>query len=145
MRSGIAISLTYSHDHLEDAVLVYTVHDCAVYLLANADTVAPSFVKLQFDGARCVRSARTDCSPAIGIYPSEPGVCFIVELTDSKWPIEAHEAYTYVGSTLQPRGRHYVVSNHDVFHEILAESFSETLIVQGNANYEFVRKYFADS
>jgi hypothetical protein len=142
MRSGIAISLKYQHNHIEDAVLVYTSQTCAIYLLAEGEEIVPPFVKLQFDGARCVRSARTDCSPAIGIYPSEPGASFIVELTDSKWSIEAHEAYTYAGSPLKARGRHYVVSNHDVFHEILADSFSESLVTPGDPDYEFIKKYF---
>ncbi|MBN9368565.1 MAG: hypothetical protein J0H59_16245 [Comamonadaceae bacterium] len=141
MRSGIAISLKYQHDHIEDAVLVYTSQDCAVYLLVESGAIKPSFVKLLFEGARSVRSARTNCSPAIGIYP-EQGTSFIVELTDSQWPIEAHKAYTYAGSPLKPRGRHYVVSNHDVFHEILADSFSEELITQGDYEYEFIEKHF---
>ena len=143
MKSGTAITLKYQHHHIEDAVLVYSSQECSVFLLAESEQAAPSFVKIQFEGARCVRSARTDCSPAIGIYPSNLGESFLVELTDSKWPIEAHNAYTYAGSPLKPRGRHFVVSNHDVFHEILAESFSESLIAQGEAEYEFIKKYFA--
>jgi hypothetical protein len=142
MKSGIAITLKYQHDHIEDAVLVYSSHECAVYLLAEGEPAQPSFVKLQFEDARCVRSACTDCTPAMGIYPSNPGESFLVELTDSKWPIEAHNAYTYAGSSLKPRGRHFVVSNHDVFHEILAESFSESLVAQGDAEYEYIKKYF---
>jgi hypothetical protein len=142
MRPGVAIPLKYRHQHIEDAVLVYTTHKCAVYLLAENEERAPSFVKLQFDRTRCVRSAGTDCSPAIGIYPSEQGVSFIVELTESKWPAEANEAYTYATSSLKPRGRHFVVSNHDVFHEILAESFSEYFIDQESDEYEFVKKLF---
>lgn len=143
MKSGIAITLKYQHDHIEDAVLVYSSHECFVFLLAEGEQAPPSFVKLQFEDARCVRSASTDCSPAMGIYPSNPAESFLVELTDSKWPIEAHNAYTYAGSSLKPRGRHFVVSNHDVFHEILAESFTESLISQGNAEYEYIKKYFA--
>ena len=143
MKSGIAITLQYQHDHIEDAVLIYSSQECSVFLLAEGEQTTPSFVKLKFEGARCVRSASTDCSPAIGIYPSNPGDNFLVELTDSKWPIEAHNAYTYANSPLKPRGRHFVVSNHDVFHEILAESFEESLIVSGNAEYECIKKYFA--
>jgi hypothetical protein len=135
--------LKHQHSHIEDAVLVYTTHSCVVYLLAESEAAEPSFVKLKFDGARCVRSAATDCSPAIGIYPSESGVSFIVELTDSKWQLEAHDAYRYAGSPLKPRGRHYVVSNHDVFHEILADSFSESMVLQGGSEYDFIKTYFS--
>jgi hypothetical protein len=143
MKSGAAITLQYQHEHIEDAVLIYSSQECSVFLLAEGEQTTPSFVKLKFEGARCVRSASTDCSPAIGIYPSNPGDSFLVELTDSKWPIEAHNTYTYANSPLKPRGRHFVVSNHDVFHEILAESFEESLIVSGDAEYECIKKYFA--
>jgi hypothetical protein len=143
MKSGKAITLKYQHDHIENAVLVYADHQCSIFLLLEGEQAAPSFVKLQFEGARCIRSARTDCSPAMGIYPKDLGKSFLVELTDSTWPIEAHNAYTYAGSSLKPRGRHFVVSNHDVFHEILAESFSESLVVHGDAEYEYIKKYFS--
>lgn len=143
MRAGIAIPLQYQHNHIEDAVLIYTGRRCAVYFLAENEGPEPSFVKLQFVRARCVRSAATDVSPAIGIYPSEPGVSSIVEITDSRWAVEAHQAYTYAGSSLRPRGRHFVISNHDVFHEILAESFSESLVAQGDAEYVFIKDQFA--
>lgn len=143
MNSGTAITLTYQHDHIEDAVLIYSSQECSVFLLIESEQTTPSFVKLKFERARCVRSARTDCSPAIGIYPSNPGNSFLVELKDSKWAIEAHNAYTYANSPLKPRGRHFVVSNHDVFHEILAESFEESLVVSGDTEYECIKKYFA--
>ena len=142
MPSGIAITLQYQHDHIEDSILVYSSQECSVFLLADTESDVTSFVKLKFEGARCVRSARTDCSPAIGIYPKDSGASFIVELTDSKWPVEAHNSYTYAGSPLKPRGRHFVVSNHDVFHEILAESFVEHLVEQGDVEYENVERYF---
>lgn len=142
MKSGVAIPLKYQHDHIENAVLIYADHQCSVFLLLEGEHAVPSFVKIQFEGARCVRSARTDCSPAIGIYPSDPAVSFLVELTNSTWPVDAHKAYTYAGSSLKPRGKHFVVSNHDVFHEILAESFSESLVLEGEPEYEYIKNYF---
>jgi len=143
VRSGIAITLKYQHEHIEDSVLVFSAEECSVLLLVSADEDVKSFVKLDFDGAICARSARTDCSPAIDIYPKEGGVSFIVELTDSSWPIDAHKAYVYAGSSLKPRGRHFVVSNHDVFHEILADSFTETLVEKGDAGYKEICSHFA--
>lgn len=142
MKSGIAITLKYQHDHIEDAVLLYSSRECSVFLLAVEQEGVSSFVKLTFNGALCARSARTDCSPAIGIYPKESGKSFIVELTDSSWPIEAHKMYVYQDSPLRPRGRHFVVSNHDVFHEILADSFQEQLIEPAHPEYDHVKSYF---
>lgn len=142
MRVGVAIPLKYQNDHIEDAVLVYTSHSCVVYLAQQTEGSAPSFVKLEFERARCVRSARTDLSPALGIYPLDPQKSFLVELTDSNWANEAHRAFTYDGSTLKPHGRHFVLSNHDVFHEILADSFSESLVLKGETEHEFIKNYF---
>jgi hypothetical protein len=139
---GQAIPLNYQHDHIEDSVLVFSCEQCSVFLIQDATVDSPTYVELRFDGTRCVRSARTDCTPAIGIYPDQAGISFIVELTESQWPIEAHKAYVYATSPLKPRGRHFVVSNHDVFHEILADSFTETIVRLGDSRYDFVRQLF---
>lgn len=142
MHSGTAISLKYQHDHIEDSVLFYSPSECVIYLIANEQEHPNSFVKLRFESARCTRSARTDCSPAIGIYPEEADACFIVELTDSQWPSEAHKLYTYANSGLKPRGRHFVVTNHDIFHEVLADSFEESIITSGSEEHERVKNHF---
>mgnify|MGYP003659961389 CR=1 FL=1 len=143
MPSGIAITLKYQHDYIEDSVLIYSCGNCTVYLVADGNVSPPSYVKLEFDRVQCVRSARTDCSPAIGIYPENPGVSFIVELTESKWPVEARELYVYADSPIKPRGRHFVITNHDIFHEVLAESFSESILQKGSPEYDFVKQYFS--
>lgn len=142
MQSGIAITLKYQHDYIEDSVLIYSCDECVVYLVADEGKYLDSFVKLDFERARCVRSARTDCSPAIGVYPKESGASFLVELTESQWPIEAHKRYTYVDSQLKPRGRHFVVTNHDVFHEILADSFTESIIQPSSPEYDIIKYHF---
>ena len=143
MQSGNAITLEYQHDHIEDSVLIFSCEKCSVYLVASGKKHVGAFVKLEFEGVQCVRSARTDCSPAMGIYPKEAGASFIVELTESKWAEEAHELYVYEGSSIKPRGRHYVVSNHDIFHEILAESFTESIIKPGDIEYDFAKYQFS--
>jgi hypothetical protein len=142
MSLGKAIPLKYKHDHIEDGVLVYSSQECSVYFLSSAESAEISLIRLQFEDACCVRSVRTEFSPAMGIYPADHEASFIVELTDSNWAVEAHEAYTYRGSTLKPRGRHFVVSNHDLLHEILAESFTETLLENGSVEYDFAKMYF---
>ena len=142
MHSGTAINLKYLHDHIEDSVLIYSPSECVIYLIAEEQEHPNSFVKLSFEGARCIRSARSDCSPGIGIYPKEAGTCFVVELTDSQWPGEAHKLYTYSNSGLKPRGRHFVVTNHDIFHEVLAESFEESIITPSSEEHESVKCHF---
>jgi len=142
MKPGKAITLKYQHDYIEDSVLTYSCDKCAVYLVGNEKNYESSFVKLDFERVQCVRSARTDCSPAIGIYPSESGASFIVELSESNWPIEARKSYVYADSPIKPRGRHFVVTNHDIFHEILAESFKESIILPGDKEYAVIRCLF---
>jgi len=139
---GRAIPLQYQHDHIEDSILVFSCEQCSVFLIQDATVDSPTYVELRFDRTKCVRSARTDCTPAIGIYPDQAGASFIVELTESQWPLEAHKAYVYETSPLKPSGRHFVVSNHDVFHEILADSFTETIVRPGDSRYNFVRQLF---
>ncbi|AEF99409.1 hypothetical protein [Methylomonas methanica] len=142
MKPSIAITLKYHHDHIEDSVVIFSCEKCLIYLVAEEKQYPAAFVKLEFEGVQCVRSARTDCSPAIGIYPKESGASFIVELTESKWPMEAHKSYVYAGSQIKPRGHHYIVTNHDIFHEILADSFNESLVQQGGNEYDFIKSQF---
>lgn len=142
LATGKAITLKSQHDHIEDSVLVFSCRECSVFLIQDLNSSQPTFVELKFHKAICVRSARTDCTPAIGIYPEQAGVSFIVEITDSQWAVEAHKAYVYATSTLKPSGRHFVVSNHDVFHEILAESFTESLVGPEDSQYDIVRGLF---
>lgn len=142
MPKGQAIPLKYQHDHIEDSVLVFSCGQCSVFLIQDATVDSPTYVELTFDRTVCVRSARTDCTPAMGIYPDQAGASFIVELTESQWPIEAHRTYVYATSPLKPRGRHFVVSNHDIFHEILAESFTEAILRPGDSRYDLVTHLF---
>lgn len=143
MHSGKAIILKYQHDYIEDAILIFSCDKCMVYLIADEKEYSSSFVKLEFKQVQCVRSARTDCTPAIGISPEEPGASFIAELTESKWSIEARESYVYIDSPIKPSGRHFVISNHDIFYEILAESFTESIIQKGDPEYDIAKYHLA--
>ena len=142
MVAGKAITLKYQHDHLEDSVLVYSCSECSVYLVAALEGDQLTFVKLKFQDVQCVRSARTDCTPAMGIYPETPGASYIAEITDTRWPLEARKAYVYATSSQAPTGRHFVVSNHDIFYEVLAESCSESLVKPSGGGYQAVSGLF---
>ena len=140
---GIAITLQNQYDYNEDAVLILSDHKCSVYLLADSNLEDESYIQLGFQGVQCSRSARTECTPAMGIYPKTPSDSCIVELTKTNWSAEVREKYVYATSSIEPRGKHYVVSNHDVFHEVLADSFSEKLIKKGDENYDFIKSLFS--
>lgn len=142
MQSGVALTLKYNHDYIEDSVIVFSCNRCSIYLRAEVKQFPSSFVKLQFDGVQCSRSARTDCSPAIKVCSKEPGASFIVELIESNWPAEANKSYVYAGSSVKREYRHFVITNHDIFHEVLAETFTESIVQQGDLEYEFVKILF---
>ena len=142
MAKGKAAILKFKYNYIEDSILIFSSDECSVFLIHELNSNQPTFVELKFQRVKCVRSARTDCTPAMGIYPEESGVSFIVELTESSWAVEAHKAYVYSSSLSSPRGRHFVVSNNDIFHEILAESFIEDLVGPKHPKYDFVKALF---
>ena len=49
----------------------------------------------------------------------------------------------YAGSPLKLQGGHFVITNQDIFHEILAETFTESLIRPGDYEYDCVKQDFS--
>ena len=139
MSEGHAIPLQHQFDWNEDSVLVFTTHGCSVILQAVLPDEASGFIILEFEGALCVRSASTDCSPVTGINRPSDASSWVTVLDTSNWDDEAHRAYRYIGTPKSIQRRHFVVSNHDVFHEILAESFSEHLVEATSQDYEKIK------
>ena len=143
MSKGYAVELNNKFAWTEDSVLVFTTHGCLIILLGEyRDDLEAYFVLLDFKSAQCVRSASTDCSPSVDIYSDNKEASYISVLTDTNWEEEAHSNYAYSGTPKLTERKHYIVSNHDIFHEILAESFSENKISIEDPMYENVRSYF---
>ena len=141
MANGYAIELENDFEWNEDSVLQFTTHDCFVVLLGKSEE-EQSYILLEFHNALTARTASTDCSPDIGIHSEVPGKSSISVLTNSDWDNEAHKKYTYSGTPKRRSRKHYVVSNHDLFHEILAESFSERKVALGDPGFEQIEAIF---
>ncbi len=143
MSNGYAVELKAKFDWNEDSVLVFTTHGCTVIQQGKVEEgEVPFFILLKFNGTKCVRGASTDCSPDFGIHPETRGASSISVLTDTEWDEDAHNEYTYIGTPKDTVRKHYVVSNHDVFHEILAESFTETKVTHGDPNFESIKSFY---
>ena len=136
MSEGIAHTLTHKYDLYGNSIVVHTTNLCSVYLLGETEeSESPYYVALNFEGVKCIRSVRSDCRPGLGIYPEDERKSYIVELTNSTWASEAHSSYTYEGTPFTDEKRHFVIHNHDIFHEILGTSFIEKLISEGSEEY----------
>ena len=92
--------------------------------------------KLEFD-AKAYRSVRTDCNP----YMTKE-FSFLVEVVGSDWPSEM-ENWVYMDSRNAPwfleakkRAKHYVVAGNDIYHEFLADEFSEEYLSENSEEYQ---------
>ncbi|RBP44678.1 hypothetical protein [Arenicella xantha] len=140
MSNGIAINLENKFAFNEDSVLIYTTHGCKVILQGDVDDGDNHyFIILEFFDVISVRSAATDCTPAFNIDSKKVGVSFVAELTNSQWDDEAHLSYTYTGTKKITNRKHFVVTNHDVFHEVLGKSFVEQKISRTSKDYQNIR------
>lgn len=138
MADGKAHVLNNKFAYNEDSILIHGPSACSVFLISE-ESPTTKYIEIRFNSARCARSASTDCTPAIGIYPeSNEPVSFVAELTSSKWIPEAHKSYTYGGTAPWEEYKHYVISNHDVFHEIIAESFEEYAVLENNPIFPYL-------
>lgn len=141
MGKGVCLELKNNFAWSEDSVLLYTTHGCRVILQSLKAGEFNGFIILNFKGVSCVRSAATDCSPAFDVKPDKAGVSYVAIL-DSNWDDEAHEKYTYIGTPKYLERKHFVVTNHDVFHEILGESFEEIFISKKDERYDFIESLY---
>ncbi len=143
MSNGIAIELKNKFAFTEDSVLIYTTHGCTIILQGDVDDDENHyFITLEFSDVISVRSAATDCSPAFNVDSKKIGVSFVAELNKSQWDDEAHQAYTYTGTTKITNRKHFVVTNHDIFHEVLGKSFVEKKISRTSKEYQPIRSIY---
>jgi hypothetical protein len=143
MKKGYAVELKNKFAWAEDSVMIFTTHGWQVILLGEYDDDSePFFILLDFQGAMCTRSASTDCCPDMHICGENFDASYISVLTESSWNEDAHKKYRYRGTPNDIVRLHYVISNHDVFHEVLAKSFTETRITKIDENYNTVKSCF---
>jgi hypothetical protein len=135
-----AIKLERWQSPVEDVLLLYSEGTCIVYFLIQSDTGDQldecCIGKLQFFGAHAVRSFRTEVLP---YYDHQHDYhSYILEVFQSPWRAEALVGIysEQLKASLLARARHFIVAGHDIYHEIVAESYNEQYIT--NNSEEFV-------
>jgi hypothetical protein len=114
-----------------DVLAVYSERDCSIYFGCWIEFGEPAdfICQLSFQGAAVVRSYRREHLP----YPTPTHApsSFILRILDSDL-LKEHEAYRkkfYPNACLDPsQYSHFVIIGHDIYHEIIALSFSENTI-----------------
>jgi hypothetical protein len=147
MITGKEFKLSNNYDWTEEAIIIFGHLKCDVFLFVEEASRPPSILKISFNHAIAIRSARTDCSPGLKFKEEtekvEAGASCVLELFNSKWPEQALKSYTY-GDFPFELSRHFVVESHDVFHEILADKYTENLIKSEDKEYVFAKSLFPD-
>ena len=127
MIDAVAIPLEFWQDPQGDVILIYSEHECSVYFACwvTAGEPATFIGHLLFDHAWGVRSFRREFSP---YQISNPAKSEILRVQDSEL-VREHVAYRQSHYPHLPPSKlvvpnHYVVSGHDIYHEILADGFT---------------------
>jgi hypothetical protein len=105
---------------------------CVYFLVHDSDDLG----KLTFK-AKSYRAVLTDCNPYMNKTFS-----FLLEVAGSEWPMEM-DKWVYLDSRnaswfleSKKRVKHYVVAGNDIYHEFLADGFSEEYLVKGCEEYQ---------
>jgi hypothetical protein len=131
MPLATCIALPFWQDPQGDIVLVYSENECSIYFncwFASGES-ADFIAHISFDRASAVRSYRREFLPYK--IPSQSGSSYILSVTDSDlvrdnnvYRRQHYPHFHNKSSELQ----HFVVCGHDIYHEVLASSFTTRTI-----------------
>ena len=132
MKEAKVIPLEFWQDPQEDVILIYSERQCSVYFACWCAAGMPAdFIgHLAFEHASDVRSSWRE-HPPYRIPQNERHHSYILEVPDSDWVREyvARRNLRAPEVPLQVSDRHhFVVVGHDIFHEIIAASFTAVTI-----------------
>lgn len=125
------IPLKSWQDPQGDIVLIYSEHECSIFFGCWVSSGEPAdyICQLSFERAAAVRSFDREFIPYR--LPEHTFHSYILRVPDSDLQRE-HIAYRrqhYPHFPYDPTEHsHFVVTGHDIYHEILATGFSETTI-----------------
>ena len=129
MTEATAIPIKSWPDPQGDIVLIYSEQECSIFFSCWIASGEPAdyICRLSFLRAAAVRSFPREFLPYR--HPQDAPVPCILRIPDSDM-LRAFVAYRqqhYPQSPFDPsQHSHFVVPGHDIYHEILATSFSET-------------------
>ncbi len=133
MSAPIVIPLDFWLDPQGDVILIYSEHECLIYCACwiSAGERADFIGQLSFERGRGVRSYRREYLPYD--LPKRGFHSSILQIPDSDL-IREHLAYRkkhYADTPSTQRvPNHYVVTGHDIYHEILAYGFTASTILR---------------
>jgi hypothetical protein len=143
MAQVTVIPLEFWQDPQGDVILIFSEHECSVYFgcWSVAGEPADFIGHLSFRDASAVRSFGREFLPYD--VPRHEHHSYILSIADSDF-IREHIAYRkqhYPSSRVDALNRvHYVVAGHDIYHEILAGSFTATKIPKHEATDDRLRR-----
>ncbi len=122
------VALEFWQDPQSDVILIYGEWECSVYFRcwSSAGIPADYIGHLSFDGAQAVRSFPREFLP---YQIRQSGRSYILQVEDSDLARNYvdYRKLHYPQYPLQ-KTTHYVVAGHDIYHEILATSFTAARI-----------------
>ena len=118
----------------QDAATSVAAGRCDLYFFVeDSDEIG----KLSFERAWACRFAWTDCVPYRDALFS-----FLLEVRESDWP-EQMDSWVYLHSRQEQwfldakkKAKHFVAAGNDIYHEFLAEGFTESYLKKGSAEYQ---------
>jgi hypothetical protein len=131
MMEATVIPLDFWQNPQGDVILIFSEYECSVYFGCWSAVGEPAdFIgHLSFQGASAARSYGREFFPYR--VPKHDQRSYILSIADSEF-IREHTEYRrqhYPDSRVDARSRiHYVVAGHDIYHEILAASFTAAKI-----------------
>jgi hypothetical protein len=132
MKVAEIVPLEFWQDPVEDVILVFSERQCSVYCACWSAAGEPAdFVgHLEFEDASDVRCSRRDYPP-YQIQNDTDECSYILKVSDSDFVREyiTRRNLRLPEAPLRFSDRHhFVVMGHDVYHEIVAASFTATTI-----------------
>jgi hypothetical protein len=131
MKDALVIPLEFWQDPVNDVILIYSERQCSVYFACwEAAGVPADFIgHVSFEHASDVHSARREHPPYR--IPEHGYHSFILEVPDSDF-VRQYVTFRNLRSPLSRIStsdrHHYVVIGHDIYHEIVAASFTTRTI-----------------
>lgn len=126
-----SIPLEFWQAPQSDVILIYGESECSIYFSCWQDRATPAdyLGHLSFDGASAVRSFPREFTPYQAINPLRSSVLRVPDSDLAKNHIEYRKrAYPQWPIKNETNLSHYVVVGHDIYHEILAASFTANRI-----------------
>jgi hypothetical protein len=143
MAEVTVIPLDFWKDPQGDVILIFSEYECSVYFgcWSAAGEPADFILQLSFQHASTARSFNREFLPYR--IPKHEARSYILSITNSEF-IDDHFAYRklhYPQSRVDDHKRvHYVIVGHDIYHEVLAASFTVTKISKQGITEARLRK-----